>query len=229
MIIEGQFQAFQRFSSSKLVLKTVESCFAAPNYYENGSKGIREERKACTHTLSRMHKHSYISEPHQMHTLSHMHKYSFISEPHKMSLFSWGFERQQLKPCAHMHIHIRKRRHIHIYIHIHTNLHIHTHSCTSGPHRMPFIMSGRFKGKLDNVQTCTHTHTQIHIHTHITTHQGHIECPYHGWAFEGKTGECTAIPQAPEDFKPIPQVHIYVYVYVYVCMCVYIYIYYIYI
>jgi hypothetical protein len=37
IIIEGQFQAFQRFSSSKLVLKTVESCFVALNYYGNGS------------------------------------------------------------------------------------------------------------------------------------------------------------------------------------------------
>jgi hypothetical protein len=36
-IIEGQFQAFQRFSSSKLVLKTVESCFVALNY-GNGSR-----------------------------------------------------------------------------------------------------------------------------------------------------------------------------------------------
>jgi hypothetical protein len=37
IIIEGQFQAFQRFSSSKLVLAAVESCFRALNYYENGS------------------------------------------------------------------------------------------------------------------------------------------------------------------------------------------------
>jgi hypothetical protein len=35
--IEGQFRIFQRFSSSKLVLKTVESCFDALDYYENGS------------------------------------------------------------------------------------------------------------------------------------------------------------------------------------------------
>jgi hypothetical protein len=35
--MEGQFQDFQRFPSSKLVLKAVESCFAALNYYENGS------------------------------------------------------------------------------------------------------------------------------------------------------------------------------------------------
>jgi hypothetical protein len=37
IIIEGQFQIFQRFSSSKLVLKTAQSRFAALNYYENGS------------------------------------------------------------------------------------------------------------------------------------------------------------------------------------------------
>ncbi len=37
IIIEGQFQAFQRFSSSKLVLKAVESCFVALNYHENDS------------------------------------------------------------------------------------------------------------------------------------------------------------------------------------------------
>jgi hypothetical protein len=39
IIIEGHFQIFQRFSSSKLVLKTVKSCFAALNCYENGSSG----------------------------------------------------------------------------------------------------------------------------------------------------------------------------------------------
>jgi hypothetical protein len=37
IIIEGQFQVIQRFSSSKLALETVESGFAALNYYENGS------------------------------------------------------------------------------------------------------------------------------------------------------------------------------------------------
>ncbi len=37
IIIEGRFQLFQRFSSSKLVPKTVESCFVALNYYGNGS------------------------------------------------------------------------------------------------------------------------------------------------------------------------------------------------
>jgi hypothetical protein len=37
IIFEGQFQVFQRFSSSKLVLKTVKSRFSALNCYENGS------------------------------------------------------------------------------------------------------------------------------------------------------------------------------------------------
>jgi hypothetical protein len=37
MIIEGHFQGSQRISNSKLVLKTVGSCFVALNYYENGS------------------------------------------------------------------------------------------------------------------------------------------------------------------------------------------------
>jgi hypothetical protein len=32
IIIEGQLQVFQLFSSTKLVLKTIESCFVALNY-----------------------------------------------------------------------------------------------------------------------------------------------------------------------------------------------------
>jgi hypothetical protein len=42
--IEGENQVFQRFSSSKLVLKTVESRFAALDYYENGSIDIKKTR-----------------------------------------------------------------------------------------------------------------------------------------------------------------------------------------
>ncbi len=37
ILTECQFHVFQRFMSSKLVLKTVESCFVALNYYEDGS------------------------------------------------------------------------------------------------------------------------------------------------------------------------------------------------
>jgi hypothetical protein len=39
IIIEGQFQLFQRLSSSKLVLRTVDNRFEALNHYENGSIG----------------------------------------------------------------------------------------------------------------------------------------------------------------------------------------------
>ena len=40
VVIEGQFQVSQRFSSSKLVPKAVESCFVTPDYYENGSTAV---------------------------------------------------------------------------------------------------------------------------------------------------------------------------------------------
>ncbi len=39
IIIEGQFQVFQRFSIGQLVLKTVESRFTALNCYGNGGRG----------------------------------------------------------------------------------------------------------------------------------------------------------------------------------------------
>ncbi len=42
--IEGKFQVFQRFPVSKLWLKSVESCFVALNYHENGSN----ENGTCT-------------------------------------------------------------------------------------------------------------------------------------------------------------------------------------
>ncbi len=37
VLFEGQFQVFQRFPGSKLVLEPVESCFVALKCYENGS------------------------------------------------------------------------------------------------------------------------------------------------------------------------------------------------
>lgn len=33
--------------------------------------------------------------------------------------------------------------------------------------------------------------------------QGRIECPYHGWAFEGESGRCEAIPQAEGGGDPV--------------------------
>jgi hypothetical protein len=47
-IIEGQFQVFQRFSSSILVLKSVKGRFAALCYCENGSsQACPLELRAC--------------------------------------------------------------------------------------------------------------------------------------------------------------------------------------
>ncbi len=57
IIFEGQFQAFQRFPSTKLVLKTVESRFAALNYYENGSTWTKRQRHVI---LIRTYIHTYI-------------------------------------------------------------------------------------------------------------------------------------------------------------------------
>ncbi len=48
IIIEGQFQVFQRVFSSRLVLKAVESCFVALTYYENGSTGIQKHLHSIT-------------------------------------------------------------------------------------------------------------------------------------------------------------------------------------
>ncbi len=53
VITEGQFQVFQRFSSYKLVLKTVESCLAALNYHENGSSAHFLDAKLYRSSASR--------------------------------------------------------------------------------------------------------------------------------------------------------------------------------
>jgi hypothetical protein len=60
IIIEGQLQGFQRFSGSKLVLRTVESCFEALNYYEKWQyvivvmipRGHAFQKEAVPHLLS---------------------------------------------------------------------------------------------------------------------------------------------------------------------------------
>ncbi|KAG0614122.1 hypothetical protein M758_6G152500 [Ceratodon purpureus] len=33
--------------------------------------------------------------------------------------------------------------------------------------------------------------------------EGHLRCSYHGWTFKGDSGECTGIPQAPKEGKPL--------------------------
>ncbi len=49
IIIEGRFQVFQRFSSSKLVLKTIESCFTGLNYYDIGSSVEFVIQRVCVY------------------------------------------------------------------------------------------------------------------------------------------------------------------------------------
>ncbi len=53
-IIESQFPAFQRFSSSKLVLKTVESRFSALRYFENLSNACSSFNNVRSKTYWRM-------------------------------------------------------------------------------------------------------------------------------------------------------------------------------
>jgi hypothetical protein len=59
IIIEGQFQVFQRFSSSKLVLEAVESCFVALNYYGNQST-VQTNPNTLTHKILKEHTHTYM-------------------------------------------------------------------------------------------------------------------------------------------------------------------------
>jgi hypothetical protein len=85
IIIEGRFQAFQRFSSSKLVLKTVESCFMALNYYGNGST-FTYLVDTCTYTYIHMQVaveiNSYGEFTHmhcaQINTYTHTYVYIYI-------------------------------------------------------------------------------------------------------------------------------------------------------
>ncbi len=89
IIIEGQFQVSQRFSSSNLVLKTVESCFMALNYYENGS-----------------------STNHNVHTWTQNQKCSSIYQ-----FVSSLIYKQLAYMHAYIHIYIHTCTHIDTYIH----------------------------------------------------------------------------------------------------------------
>jgi hypothetical protein len=122
IIIEGQFQVFQRFSSSKLVLKTVESCFAALNYHGNGSTlaclVFHRHFQVFTHTHT--YQHTYICILHGcIHTI--------VDEKHAYT---------HMHACIHTYIHtyaycratsIRRQTCIHTYIH--TYIWVHPHNC----------------------------------------------------------------------------------------------------
>jgi hypothetical protein len=90
IIIEGQFQNFQRFSSSKLVLITVESCFVALNYYGNGST-YKSHITVSNHRPINTHIHT-------MHTCIHAY---MLHEAH-IHLFSLCL----MLNCIYIHTHI---------------------------------------------------------------------------------------------------------------------------
>ncbi len=92
IIIEGRFQVFQQFSSSKLVLKTVESCFVALNYYGNGSTFVYE--CVCTHI------HACIGT--QAHVEIQSHGNQFLTTLHELPHSS---QTTLLSACAHMYLH----------------------------------------------------------------------------------------------------------------------------
>ncbi len=74
IIIEGRFQVFQRFSSSKLVLKTVESCFVTLNYYGNGSTCSGWSTHAYSNVWKSVEDTPFI----QLHSRTYTHTYTYI-------------------------------------------------------------------------------------------------------------------------------------------------------
>ncbi len=88
IIIEGQFQVFQRFFRRKLVLRTVESCLVALNHYENGSR-------RNTYTYIHIYIHTYI--PFFLHT------YLYICVKICVNYYENG---SRVKVCVHLYMHI---------------------------------------------------------------------------------------------------------------------------
>ncbi len=144
IIIEGQFQAFQRVSSSKLVLKTVESCFVALNYYENGS----------THTFM----HSVLFPPAVRNLLlflfcmsSYMHVISYIH----VRAYTY----------IHTHMYIFARINMYIFpnsIYTHMYVYINTYTCSgawNSYESAPFLCL-----------VCIHMSTRTYIYTHTYIH-----------------------------------------------------------
>ncbi len=80
-IFEGRFPIFQRFSSSKLVLKTVKSRFVALNYYENGSMYLVSQVpiQAFLNTDISMFQSTSLSTYSYQHM--HTYAYAYISGP----------------------------------------------------------------------------------------------------------------------------------------------------
>jgi hypothetical protein len=102
----------QRFSSSNLVLKTVESCSMALNYYENGSIS----GNICALTLSRTHTYQVTVGQKS----SSGHKFLMLDPPHTLH-----------KTRMHTHVLMIYSAHAHTHTRIHTHTqdtHTHTHT-----------------------------------------------------------------------------------------------------
>ena len=49
-------------------------------------------------------------------------------------------------------------------------------------------------------------HRRVPLSLGRLTHEGRLQCGYHGWTYDGETGVCTAIPHLGED-TPIPKLY----------------------
>ncbi len=76
IIIEGQLHVFQRFSISKLVLKTIESCFVALNNCGNGIKLLSllvSDCFICNIHHAHTHAHTNFISPSYTYTYTYTH------------------------------------------------------------------------------------------------------------------------------------------------------------
>ncbi len=103
-IIEGLFQVFQGFFSSKLVLKAVESCFVALNYHESGS--------SLSHSPTE-------NTPHVSMVFTYKYMQCKITETDRQTDQKW-FSHIRM---SHL---FRKSQYIYIYIYIYIYTYTHT-------------------------------------------------------------------------------------------------------
>lgn len=51
-------------------------------------------------------------------------------------------------------------------------------------------------------------HRKVPLSEGRVDEKGCVECPYHGWSFEGAQGKCTKIPQATDDSDFVDRVKV---------------------
>ncbi len=165
IIIEGRFQVFQWFSSSKLVLKTVESCFMAFNYYGNGSTHShlqwcapswypeQYDTQAYIYIYTRTHAHTYTQiRTFAAVTYSNVQRVGALSSIiHRRRPNSSAWTKQGITYLSRdltliVYLFCVSSGNIYIYIYIYT--HTHTYSWMSS------VLASHKRAR---------THTQIHI------------------------------------------------------------------